>query len=388
MKLLILSSYSFSIPFNGGQVRALNLKKFYEANGAKVCTSGILSSDDFFVEDGYLKKPKKSELCKIGIPYEGFEDYIVGYLASNNMKFFKKLFNKISINPDFIQVEHPWFFDFAVKIKKNFFFNAKIIYSSHNNEYKLKKKLFFNKNQQSILHDIQLLELRAIRKSDYVISVSKENKRFNDKHSKLPSILVENGADEIRYPEFIDPKFKKIIPAKFALFYASSYNPNIEGFFHFFTEHFGSIPPNCYLVLAGEISYEILKDRRLKKLSYLLDKTIFLGRISRYELNYVIEKSHCILLPILVGEGSSLKTAEAILSCKYVITSSVSMRGYESYKNSKGIFVTDSPIFFKKTLFEVLMKKSLKLAKRDINERNKLLWTNTLQELKDILIEP
>lgn len=380
MNILLISSYSFTEPFHGGQVRASNIANFYKKMGCQVQCIGILSSDDYLLEKGFISRPSIKELSKVIKNYSNFEDYIVGYIAVNYKKYFDLLFSKILFKPDIIQLEHPWFIDFALKIKSKYFKNAKIIYSSHNNEYDLKKKLV-NSSLSGALRSIRAIEIKALSKADHVISVSENNKRYNDNFSTSPSIIIQNGTNEIKFKREDIPKAFLKIDKKYALFYASSYKPNVDGFFYYLTDYFGSIPPDKYLVIAGDVSYEILKDERFKKLQFIHNKTVILGRVNRNILNFLIKSSHSILLPLQIGEGTSLKTAEAIYSKKYIIATPVSMRGFESFNKSSQILLSTSPAEFKRNLLESFRLRPNKFSKNEIIKRNNLLWKNCLMPL-------
>jgi len=385
LNILLISSYSFSEPFHGGQVRVSNIANFYKKIGCKVQSIGILSSDDYLLEKGFISRPSIKELSKVIENYSNFEDYIVGYIAARQKKYFDLLFSKILFKPDIIQLEHPWFIDFALKIKSKFFNNSKIVYSSHNNEYHLKKKLI-DSFLSDALRSIRSIEIKALSKADYVISVSENNKKYNDKFSTSPSIIIQNGTNEINFKKKDIPKAFLKLTGKYALFFGSSYKPNLDGFFYYLTDYFGSIPPDKYLVIAGDIYYEILKDERFKKLQFIHNKTIILGRVNRNILNFLIKSSHSILLPLHTGDGTSLKTAEAIYSKKYIIGTPVSLRGFESFNKSSQILLSRSPVDFKKNLLESFRLKPIKLSEKEIIIRNNLLWKNCLKPLSKKII--
>jgi hypothetical protein len=68
---------------------------------------------------------------------------------------------------------------------------------------------------------------------------------------------------------------------------------------------------------------------------------LILGILDVDQLIHEIENSKGILLPIFSGSGTNLKTAEALLSHKYIVGTSKSFRGYENFRNEEGVKIID-----------------------------------------------
>lgn len=382
MNILILSTYPEDSPLNGGQSRVSKIKEYYINQNCNVGIIGINASREYKKSLNFIPIPDKEILKKRSKNFESITDYLIGELSVSNKDLRKKLFEKITFVPDLIQCEHPWFFKFSQYIKKEYFHDAKLIYSSHNNEHKLKASLLQEKIDKPLLNKIKNIEINAIKKADYIITVSKDNKNFIKKYNKKNIILAPNGASL-----FSQNKKLSFTLRKYCLFFGSEYKPNIEGFFKMFEGPFGSLNADQDLVIAGNVSYAIAKDKRFTMNPNLVNRVKILGRLSRLELSKLIENSHCIVIPITDGDGTSLKTAEALVSENYVISTKEGMRGFNEFCNRKsGVYLANDAISFKKNIYEIMKLKRLKLTLNEKIKRRKLYWEYCLTPLKKILL--
>lgn len=382
MNILILSPYPEDNPLNGGQSRVSKLKEFYVEQNCNVCVIGISASRDYKLVKNFVAIPDEEIFKKFSKKFTDITDYLVGELSVSNKDLQKKLFEKITFVPDIIQCEHPWFFKFSQYIKKVYFKNAKLIYSSHNNEYALKASLLGSKIDKKILKEIQKVEINAIRNADFVISVSEDNKNFIKQFNKKNILLAPNGSSILA-----QDRKTSILSKKYCLFFGSEYEPNIEGFFDIFHGTFGSLSSDQDLLIAGNVSYVIATDKRFTMNLNLANRTKILGRLSRSRLNSLILNAHCIIIPIKKGDGTSLKTAEALVSENYVISTDEGMRGFKQFCGKKsGVYIANDAINFKKNIYEVMKMSRLKLSLSERKKRKKLYWENSLSPLKKVLI--
>tara|TARA_B100001142_G_scaffold104718_1_gene106720 strand:- start:5356 stop:6504 length:1149 start_codon:yes stop_codon:yes gene_type:complete len=382
LNILILSTYPEDNPLNGGQSRVSKIKEYYINQNCHVDLIGINASLDYKKSLNFIPIPDEENLKKISKNFASITDYLIGELSVSNEELRKELFEKITFIPDLIQCEHPWFFKFSQYIQKEYFQDAKLVYSSHNNEHKLKASLLKDKIDKPLLNKIKNIEINAIKKADYIITVSEDNKNFIKKYNKKNIILAPNGASS-----FSRNKKKSLIPKKYCLFFGSEYQPNVEGFFKMFSGPFGSLNADQDLVIAGNVSYTIATDKRFTMNPNLVNRTKILGRLSRTELNQLINNSHCIVIPITKGDGTSLKTAEALVSENYVISTSEGMRGFNEFCGKKsGVYLANDAISFKKNIYEIMKLKKLKLTLNERVKRKKLYWEYCLTPLKKILL--
>ena len=108
--------------------------------------------------------------------------------------------------------------------------------------------------------------------------------------------------------------------------------------------------------------------------------------ISDEELDVLKVHAHGFFVPITHGGGTNLKTAEAILSCKWVVATSVAMRGFSEFENAPGILVEDEPPIFRDCLREVLARPPLELDSATREARRSVEWEYSLAPLRQWIL--
>jgi hypothetical protein len=163
------------------------------------------------------------------------------------------------------------------------------------------------------------------------------------------------------------------------LFTGSNHAPNIKGFWDCFEGGLGCVPPNAKIVVVGGVGEPLkLHDEFIKHRSLNDSRLETLGVLPDDDLNALKTLCHGIVLPITDGGGSNLKTAEALIAQKFVVATSVSLRGFEEYKNSPGVYVAKNSIEFRRKVLEVFMMEEGAFSERKVDE---LLWENLLQPM-------
>lgn len=177
---------------------------------------------------------------------------------------------------------------------------------------------------------------------------------------------------------------------RFALYCGSAHPPNAEGFFAMLGGGFGSLTPDQCLVIAGGVSYAIGSDERVHQSANLAPRVVLGGHVSDGCLAGLLNAAHCVILPLTQGGGTNLKTAEALWSGKFIIATTVAMRGFEQFKNSPGVLIADTARDFKNALRYAMNAKAIELGHEDRNARRVVLWEECLKGLpayvKDVVI--
>jgi hypothetical protein len=98
------------------------------------------------------------------------------------------------------------------------------------------------------------------------------------------------------------------------------------------------------------------------------------------ELQSLIEDSRGIILPIIGGGGSNLKTAEALISNKSIIATTFAFRGYEKYIQNDNIYIANTKEEFIDKI-KLLLNKNLPSDGRSKAPINKeLTWDGRFEE--------
>lgn len=390
MKILTLCTYPIKNPRHGGQFRVRNIVDTYRTEGHSVEVVGVLGSESYESEDGFLPFPGVNNLSRI-IPNSFLmEDYALGQLCATDDSFFVRLSGLIQKSPDVIHVEHPWLFAFALRCRNELFPTAKLVYSSHNVEWRLKKEILASYQggdaAQLGAALIEAVELNAVRGADAIVCVSEGDLNWTRTQTATPIVLAPNGVKPWQPTELGRKDALAITNGyAYALYCASAHPPNMTGFFDMFDGGFGSLRPDEKLVVAGGAGYAIAGDVRVHRSPKLAEKVVVAGLVSQPCLEGLLDGAHCIVLPLTQGGGTNLKTAEALWSGKYLVATTVAMRGFERFIGEHGVFLADDPITFKRTLRQVMGLPPLALSPEDVDARRSVLWESCLKPLSGLL---
>jgi Glycosyltransferase Family 4 len=176
MKILVLCTYPISIPKHGGQLRVRNIVDRYRAAGHEVEVVGVLGSDAYQQESGFIAFPGEADLRSVLANPFLMEDYAIGRLFADDRSANARLASTIRAKPDVVQVEHPWLFAFAKEFVQTKAPSARLIYSSHNVEWRLKQEILSSYYDADVAQHagelIKDIELACIVNSDAVVCVS------------------------------------------------------------------------------------------------------------------------------------------------------------------------------------------------------------------------
>jgi hypothetical protein len=172
---------------------------------------------------------------------------------------------------------------------------------------------------------------------------------------------------------------------KTAVFVGSAHPPNWAGFLRMIGKGLGFVPGNARIVAAGSISdffdREVHEDSLDIQDVTFWKRAISAGRLSEEKLRAIINVADIILLPITEGGGSNLKTAEAIIADKKVVTTSHALRSFEWFRDFPNVWVEDDPAKFKKAITIAFTATKKERTDRQQKQAEAVLWENCLKSL-------
>ena len=390
MNILFLCTYPIRDPRHGGQLRVRNMVDKYRQAGHNIQVVGVLGSDHYPMEEGFVEYPGSAALSKVIENSFLMEDYAIGNLFAQNDDYFFSLVEKIKLKPDVVHVEHPWLFSFAKRYISFKEVPAKLIYSSHNVEWRLKQDILTSymglEPGQCGAELIESVEKVAINGADAIVCVSKNDHDWLKGQTSKPLFLAPNGVKRWQStPEGRQEALGITQGYEYALYCASAHPPNVTGFFDMFGGGFGSLKPDEKLVAAGNIGWAIGGDERVHQSAKLAEKFVIGGEVSQSCLEGLLDGAKTIVLPLTQGGGTNLKTAEALWSGKYVVATTVAMRGFESFINTRGVFVANDAPTFKRALRTAMSLPPLVLSNEEIESRRCVLWESCLSSLDQMM---
>jgi glycosyltransferase involved in cell wall biosynthesis len=390
MRILVLCTYPINEPAHGGQLRVRNIVEAYFDDLHDVEVVGVLGSELYNSEKGFVSFPRIESLAQILSNPSLMEDYVISQLSSKDEIMYAELVRMITEPPDVIHAEQPWLFPFAIRYKSEFAPLAKIIYGSQNIEYMLKGQILASYlDRESAKKRVDLVkevEIFAINNADAILCVSQKDVDWVKKYSKVPVVLAPNGVKPWRVTGQGNSESARITKNfNYALYCASGHPPNVTGFFEIFGNGFGSLKPDERLVVAGSAGGAIAADTRIHQSPKLAEKINVAGLVSQQCLESLLDRAQCIVLPLTQGGGTNLKTAEALWSGKHIVATSVAMRGFEKFIGTSGVHLADDSRSFKRALRNAMESPPLQLSENERDERRSVLWQSCLEPLSGLL---
>lgn len=385
-KLLFISNFPFSNPMHGGQIRSHEILSLYKSLGfsTKVVVikpQNTYLSDkadfEFVVNESYMFEQSYEEAT----PYLG--DFLCGNFVKENLE---KILVKTGVDYDLVHCEMPWLFDLALEIKNKRKRNVSIVLGTENVESELKAKILTNaKINESMIEkiktEIDQLEKKVVQDADIVLAVSEYDYTYFSKKMDIQDklILASNGIAKERFKRQ-DNSILKTVGNDYFLFVGSAHMPNVTGFGEMFSHSLAFLPPDCKVVIVGGVSTLLEHDSRFLKNKHLNDSRIIrLNNLEESKLNSLILNANAILLPVVDGGGSNLKTAEALYSNRAIIGTSKSFVGYERFMNYSGVSIANNPKEFADKMLSMLDSK----MNYDRDSLDELTWAVTLKGLAE-----
>jgi len=292
--------------------------------------------------------------------------------------------SEIRGTPDLIHVEQPWLFAFARRyVSECADESPTVLYGSQNIEHLLKQAIvagYLGKEHAREAARLVLeCESAAAGDADLVCAASVHDARWLRQFSRREVIIAENGVRRwVSTNGGINEANAMTGHRKYALYCASAHPPNIAGFFELFGRGVGCFAPDERLVVAGSAGPNIGSDARFTGIPGLRDKYISAGEVSDSCLHGLLDVAHVIVLPITYGEGTNLKTAEALWAGHHIVATPTAMRGFEQFSDSQGLVVCTDAASFRRAVRSAMESGPLDLTHDERQRREALTWDRTL----------
>lgn len=372
-------------PRHGGQIRSLELTKFYKKLGYDVKVLVVKPMESYREDHGDYEflvpmDNIKDELLVKASSFLG--DYLCYEFVVKNAA---DIIRKTGSEYDVIHCEMPWLFPVASKIKEVSNKQPLLILGTENIESELKSRILKKAQyDHSIVSEIEArvrdIELHAVRNSDLVLVVSRNDYDYFSNHVNPEKLIeVKNGISDSRF-DTRDDSILELIPENYFVFVGSAHFPNATGFAEIFSNSLAFLPPDVSIVVIGGVSDILDYDERYKRFKHLNDlRVIAMKDIDDSSLNSIILNCNAVLLPVTEGGGTNLKTAEALFSNRVIIGTDKSFIGYEDYKNTAGVYIANDPKGFISNMKSFMYSKAM----FDREGLHKLTWASNFEGFED-----
>jgi len=384
MRILQLTNYPTVKPMHGGQIRCYQIANELRNAGHTVRSMAIYQGGYANVEIGKddLCFPHTSLFYDARFPW--LSDYFSGIFLEKDPVAFKKLKSFIKdFDPEIIISEQPWVFAAAKAASKK---RAKHIYSSQNIEWRLKESIFEkeNLNEKKLVEQIKNIETNAVKNADLIIACTDADAIYYKQviGSKEPSIVTAgNGVEPFNCSSERVECWKHFFKNPMAIFVSSAHMPNAQGFWDMMAPGLTFLKPGEQILIVGGVTNILTQAKGFRDFASLnLSRLNMAGVREKIELQELVRASHVVLLPISDGEGSNLKTAEALESGCKIVGTTKAFRGFEAAMSSPSVTIADSPDAFRSAI-----RKALDAPRYEggtpYEIRSKYYWDNTLKSI-------
>ncbi|PIF21348.1 glycosyltransferase family 4 protein [Candidatus Pantoea floridensis] len=388
--ILFLSTYPFSKPRHGGQIRLHQLVKKFERNGWTTRSIAVYEQESYLGDElGAYDVPfpvdSKYRMYK-GKYVPLINDLLTGQFAISEDDGLDKIIANLPPQIDIIHVEQCWLWPLVGKIKSlPKYKNVIVVFGSQNIEYILKDEIleqYHVNDRDDVIQDIKALELKAVLEADIVAAVTECDVEFMREWHRREIKLAANGIEPWESNILTDKWEKRLPKAPWLLYIASAHPPNFTSFNKIIGESLACIPPDSKLVIAGSVCEHIYKEvLKSKWASINMSRLEFLYVLDDADLAEVKNRAYAYFLPIEHGGGSNLKTAEALYSGKPIIGTISSFRGFEKYSDSPRVNVIRTPEEFFEVTRKVLSNPQPVLEQQERVNLENLTWDKTLDKL-------
>ena len=393
-RVLVLTTYPIKNPQHGGQKRTDAIVSAYRASNFLVEHSAVFYKGFYTNYEKYdIPLSLASEQLMNQSPLTG--DIVCGEAIYQDPKVKKKITDLLKIfQPQIIHVEQPFPYLGLKPLLKELNINPKIVFGSQNVEAPMKREILEGANvpEPQIAEAVKIIEdIEAELTQDSELVAACTTEDLNE-HAKLKArklVLAPNGISAIttnnQAMQYWQKIFKNIGVKQKVLFVGSAHPPNWAGFLSMVGKGLGFMPHDSRIVLAGSICDYF--DREISAdAPNIEDATFWLraysaGRLSEARLGALIKQSDVILLPITEGGGSNLKTAEAIIANKKVVTTTHALRSFEWFKDFPNVWVADTKKEFQKSIVKALKTPFVERTPEQEKQTLKVTWESCLADL-------
>jgi glycosyltransferase involved in cell wall biosynthesis len=350
----IMSTYVPSEGF-GGPARVLHMREVLERAGHRVVHVVIEANPSRVGARSHdlvrlVERPQRTVLDHV------YEDVELGNRAAGDARELDVVSRHLAEQQtSLVILEQPFLVGVAEHVSRQL--GTPVVYSSQNVEFRLRRDLerfqpdWRRPPRRS--EEVRELEQRAVSLAHRVTAICATDQDALQEEFGVDSTLVPNGSALAGVPV----SAPRIAEARDFVFAGSAYWPNIEGFAQIATPSLAFLPPTARIHVAGTAGRVLLEHPDVRRhLAMNRSRLELLGFLEMSELIDAMRSARCVLVPVFVGEGSNLKSADALAAGVRVIMTRRATHGYEDVlaADPSGVTVVDTAAEFRTAMLESL----------------------------------
>jgi hypothetical protein len=303
-----------------------------------------------------------------------------------------------TFRPDTIVVEQVYPYLGLRLLLRELDLTVRLVYSSQNIEHEMKHRMYeaLGADAATVRTTTDLIrqaELNLARESALVAAVTQDDLETLRDMGARQLVLAPNGTSAPRASSAA-LRWHKANLARWGIwrsivFVSSAHQPNWQGFLDVVGTRLGFLPPGVCVLICGSVGDLIgprVSPSDVENVTFWL-RSKKLGAMEEDHLAAVILAADLIILPINQGGGSNLKTAEALVSGRRVVATPFAFRGYEEYRATPGVHLTDTPGEFRSAMVRSLDEPPVQRSFQQIEMLRRLYWDARLAPLVEGLDE-
>ncbi|MER2268924.1 hypothetical protein [Methylobacterium oxalidis] len=393
MRYLSLATYPISVPRHGGQIRVNALHRVLRERGW--VTAHIAVYDQAAQPD----EPESEFLFPLTLPFqidiarrEGRPDVdAADFLLEAPGQWLRFCQVLDGFRPDIVSCEQPWLWP-AVRryLEQRPGIDVKILYSSQNVEAHLIANVTAScspEGRARLSARTAEIEIDMVARADAIMVVS-QGDHDHFAQSGKPILLAPNGVWSGAPASSLDYWRRNLTLYSTMLFVGSGHPPNAIGFSEMLGPRLSYLAPDERIIVVGTVAG--LLDRTPGYSDWYglnAARLIVAGSQDEGGLSTLLALAGGIVLPITMGGGTNLKTAEALYNRKRIVATSIAMRGYENFADFPGLTICDEPEAFKQAVRACLAATGgpLTYTLEQLEQLDGLLWSSTLRRVGPFL---
>ena len=397
MKVLQVVFYPIDNPRHGGQLRCDQINRWLRARGHQVTILTILGEEGVRTHLGpKIKIPKNFRKEFLGaladeFPYAAYAAYF------STPEGEEKLFRALKLRKfDVVWEDHPFIHGPLKSLQGARGSSPLYVYSSQNVEHQLVTDIladrlvqqYSNPFRSRVIEAVRSQEKQAVEDADVVVGVTSGDLEILSKWNPEAKLIHAPNASRPLNAKSADAGavLSQMGLSRYALFVGSGHPPNAQGFIKLLGLSLEYLAPDFRIVCVGGASWAIKEAiEALGSGELPFSRLVLLDDVEDEVLDDLRRHATVVLLPIVSGGGSNLKTAEALLGSSRILATSKSFRGFEDYRLAEGVEIIDNPLEYRKRLSRI----SRSLEKDNFSRREvhgtPLTWDRALSSLGEFL---
>ena len=338
MNILILSTYPASARDSGGVLRLRALRDALEAGGHRTHVLAVVTpgpAESRAPTESILPVAEElfTEQDRLAV---GFHDILTGLRCLDDADLLKRAEALVGdFRPDAIMIEQPFLVALAQRLQAQS--GASLIYSAANLEGELKRGLIalvpqYYRHQEDLLGAVFEAERLAASSAELTIAIAPTLAAPLEGWGSRSVRVFGNGTGVIPASGAPHPLQAMLSEAPQICFgcFGSAYWPNLEGFADVMSPSLAFLPPSVKVLMTGRFHEEVRAHLAFRRGAALNDtRVIGYPHLNGPDFAALVAGCDALLLPVFVGSGSPLKTADALASSRPVLMSRLMATGYE-----------------------------------------------------------